>query len=92
MKDPHFILPGLDGIRQRTVLHSIRQLARRSTDTPPVLTAEVTDLLLAELVSKFPDVCPAEDQSHEDVCRKQGEQRVIRLLIRAYYEQNPEPK
>ncbi len=67
-------------------------MVRGSVDEQPILESAVDEGLLAEMVRRFPGVIPSESDTHEEICRKQGEQRVIRLLISAYYQQNPEVK
>ena len=92
MTTSRFDLPGLDGISQQTVLTKIRRKVNPELNLPLLLNTAIDGDLVAELIRKFPNVCPDAGFSVEEIYRKQGEQRVLSFLVQAFYQQNPEVK
>ena len=83
-------LPGLSQFDTKTIRDRIQGLGRKQAPTDD-FTVEVDPALVEELVRRFPNDCPEPGNTAADtMLRRQGEQRVIRLLARVSIDQHPQ--
>ena len=83
-------LPGLEAPSRPTRLQSIRALLNPEFETRSAFRTVIPAEFIQELTEMFPDRCPGAETSVEEIHRKQGEQRVIQVIVNSFVAQNQE--